>query len=133
MRIKIYTDATKTVVDSIILASAEFAEAHCPGRWDLDDVQDTVKPAAWEWFIDIGPFMDRFGAQKIAILSSVDAVVQAIINDMQPRKWIDLKRPDVAQALDLILSKGFPIDKAAILETPVSAEENAALRKVYFT
>ena len=87
----------------------------------------------WEWFIDIGPFMDRFGTQKLPILASTDVTVQAVVKDMQARKWIDLERADVGQALDLLLSKGFAIDKAAILTTPVTDPENLALRKLYFS
>ena len=31
-----------------------------------------------EWFIDLGPFYDRFGAAKMAVLTSTDAGVKAI-------------------------------------------------------
>lgn len=90
----------------------------------------------WEWFIDIGPFFDRFGAQKIAVLSSQDPIVKAILSDVQVRKWVDLKRPDVAQSLDYIGTKVPGVNaelKAAIITTPVASEENLALRKTYFS
>jgi hypothetical protein len=89
-----------------------------------------------EWFIDIGPFFDRFGAQKIPVLACADVTVQAILRDVQVRKWVDLKRADVAQALDYISTKVPGVDaslKTAILTTPVSVEENLALRKTYFS
>ena len=87
-----------------------------------------------EWLIDVGPFFDRFGASKMAILTSADAVVKAIIQDVQIRKWIDLQRVDVGQALDALISKSLidSAQKATILTTPVTLEENRALRKLYF-
>lgn len=93
-------------------------------------------PAVWEWYIDIGPFFDRLGAQKLAVLSSVDSTVQAILRDVQVRKWVDLKRPDVAQSLAYIGTKVAGVNGAlqtAILDTPVTDTENMALRKTYFS
>ena len=87
------------------------------------------------WFIDIGPFYDRFGAAKMAVLTSADAGVKAIMADIQIRKWIDLQRADVISSLAYVGSIVPAVDSAlqtAILTTPVSAEENLALRKLYF-
>lgn len=84
-------------------------------------------PAAPEaenaWWIYVGPFYDRFGAQKIPILASPDLVVQAIIKDSAVRNYLDLQRADLAAALDVLIAKGFTIDKAAILTTPVSEKD----------
>lgn len=88
-----------------------------------------------EWLIDIGPFFDRFGATKLAVLTSTDATVKAILQDIQVRKWIDLKRADVASSLAYVGSKVPAVDAAlqtAILTTPVAAADNLALRKLYF-
>lgn len=88
-----------------------------------------------EWLIDIGPFYDRFGATKMAVLTSADAGVKAIMQDVSIRKWIDLKRADVASALAYIGSIIPSVDTAlqtSILTTPVTFEENRALRKLYF-
>jgi hypothetical protein len=89
-----------------------------------------------EWLIDIGPFFDRFGAAQITVLAHPDAQVQAVVKSVMARKWISLKRPDVAVLLDLVISKGIAgVDAAlkdAILNTPVRPEENLALRKTYF-
>ena len=88
-----------------------------------------------EWLIDIGPLYDRFGAAKMAILTSPDAAVKAIIQDLNVRKWVDLKRPDVAQAfayIGSVVAAVTPALQAAILTTPVSQDENRALRKQYF-
>lgn len=125
-----------TVINTI-LADEEFAESQYPGAWRVAAVQD-VEPAPvnpTEWLIDIGPFFDRFGAAKMAVLTSTNAGVKAILADTQVRKWIDLQRPDVAQSVAYIgsvVSAVTPALQKAILTTPVSPEENLALRKLYF-
>ena len=50
------------------------------------------------------------------------------------RKWIDLKRADVAQGIDLLISKSLvpALAKAGILTAPVTPIENLALRKTNF-
>ena len=88
-----------------------------------------------EWLIDLGPFYDRFGSAKMAVLTSADAGVKAIVQDLNIRKWVDLQRADVASGLAYVGSKVPSIDatlQAAILTTPVTVEENLALRKLYF-
>lgn len=86
-----------------------------------------------EWLIDIGPFFDRFGAQKIPVLADTNAIVRAIVTDCTSRKWIDLKRADVGLAIDTLINLGHAVDKAAILDLPVIPAENLALRKLYFS
>lgn len=91
---------------------------------------------AWERLIDIGPFFDRFGAAKMAVLASSDAGVQAIIKDTQVRKWLDLKHPDAASSIAYIGTKVPALTaelQSAILNTPVEEKENLALRKLYFS
>lgn len=93
-------------------------------------------PSATEWLIDIGPFFDRFGAAKMAVLTTADAGVKAILSDLQVRKWIDLQRPDVAQGLAYVGTKVAAVTEALqddILTTPVQPAENLALRKLYFS
>lgn len=93
-------------------------------------------PPAWEWYIDIGPFFDRFGAAKMAVLTSADVGVQALIKDIQIRKWIDLKLPNVAQGVAYIGTVVPSVTTAlqsSILNTPVAEHENLALRKLYFS
>jgi len=88
-----------------------------------------------EWLIDLGPFYDRFGAAKMAVLTSTDAGVKAILSDVAVRKWIDLERADVALSLAYIGSVVPSVNgtlQTAILTTPVTADENRALRKLYF-
>ena len=89
-----------------------------------------------EWLIDIGPFFDRFGATKMAVLTSSDVGVQAIIKDTQIRKWLDLKLPEIASALAYIGTKipeVTPELQQSILNTPVEEKDNLALRKLYFS
>ena len=99
------------------------------------DVAPPVVVDPCEWLIDIGPFFDRFGAAKLAVLTSADATVKAILQDIQVRKWIDLKRADVASSLAYVGTKVPAVDaalQAAILNTPVDPVDNLALRKLYF-
>ena len=89
-----------------------------------------------QWLIDIGPFFDRFGAARLAVLSSADPVVRALVLDTSVRKWVDLQRVDVAAGIDALIAASVPGVtsqlKAAILTTPVAAHENEALRRLYF-
>ena len=90
----------------------------------------------WEWLIDIGPFFDRFSAAKMAVLTSSDVGVQAIIKDTQVRKWLDLKLPEIASAVAYIGTKVpevTPELQQSILNTPVEEKENLALHKLYFS
>jgi len=89
------------------------------------------------WLIDVGPFFDRFGASKIAVLASSDPIVKACVSDVQSRKWVDLKRSDLPQAIDLIIAAGVPGVNAAlknsILNAPAAAAEQFVLKKLYFS
>lgn len=90
----------------------------------------------WLWFIDVGPFFDRFGAFKIPILVNADPGVKALITDLQVRKWVDLQNSEVASGLAYIsnIIPAFTSDvRLQILTTPVTSEENMALRKLYFS
>lgn len=109
-----------------------------PG-WTYDGATFNLAPEApdpCQWLIDIGPFFDRFGGTKMAVLTSADAGVKAIIQDIQVRKWIDLQRVDVAASLAYVGSVVPAVTttlQTAILTTPVSESENLALRKMYFS
>ena len=106
-------------------------------RWpDAAAPVQEPEPKAWEWFIDIGPFFDRFGSAKMAVLTSSDVGVQAILKDTQVRKWLDLKLPEIASAVAYIGTKVprvTPELQQSILNTPVEEKENLALRKLYFS
>ena len=122
---------------NIIIADQAFMDAQHAGDYTL--LVDAPAPTPvnpTEWLIDVGPFYDRFGAAKMAVLTSTDAGVKAIMADVQIRKWIDLQRADVATSLTYIgsvVAALTPAIQTAILTTPVSAEDNLALRKLYFS
>lgn len=75
------------------------------------------------WWIDIGPFFDRFGTHKYAILADTSPVVQALIKDSSVRKYIDLKRVDLPAGLTMLVNAGHAIDVQAILTTPTAEAE----------
>ena len=141
MRTYVIRGVDGEIVNTVV-ADEAFIQAAYPGRWELVESAQP-EPAApapdpTEWLIDVGPFFDRFGGPaKMAVLSSSDATVRALVTDLQVRKWIDLKRADVAQGIDLLISKSIPgLDaarKSAILNDPVQPVENLALRKAYFS
>lgn len=89
-----------------------------------------------QYFIDIGPFFDRFGSAKMQVLTSSDLGVQAIIKDTQVRKWLDLRLPELAQSIMYVASKVPAVTveiRNNVLHTPVAKHENLALRKLYFS
>lgn len=93
-----------------------------------------VKP--YDWYIDVGPLFDRFGSAKMNVLTCADVGVQAMIKDIQIRKWIDLKLPEIQQSLAYIGSKVpavTPALQTSILTNKVTDAENLALRKLYFS
>jgi len=128
-------DGQGAVINTIV-ADAAFVEAHYPGhsRLVIETPEVVVDPA--QWLIDVGPFFDRFGAAKMSILASANATVQALVRDLQIRKWVDLQRADVAAGIDALIALGVSgvttTLKTAVLTAPVSVAENEALRKVYF-
>ena len=134
--IEILNDESEVI--NTIVASEEYAEAMYPGRWRVAETPEPPAPAApeWEWYIDIGPFFDRFGAAKMAVLTSADVGVQAILKDTQVRKWLDLRLPEIKQSVQYVASKVNAVTPEivdSILNTSVSENENLALRKTYFS
>ena len=137
MRIEILNNEGRVV--NTILATEGEAERLYPGVWriaETQEVEGTLLHKPWEWLIDIGSFFDRFGATKMAVLTSSDAGVQAILKDTQVRKWLDLKLPEIASALAYVGTKVPSVTQElqeSILNTPVAEIENLALRKLYFS
>ena len=92
---------------------------------DIEPEPTPVDPAMWR--IDVGSFFDRFGDAKLAILSSDNTVVKAMITDASVRKYIALieRKDELTQMLGLLQSlvPGISLDVAAIIETePTDAE-----------
>lgn len=146
------------IVENCIIADAEFA-AQIALEWDDVVAMATVETCGigWtyangvftaptpivppvpadpaEWLIDLGPFYDRFSTAKMAVLTSDDTGVKAILADLNIRKWVDLKRQDVADSLVYVGTKVTAVTaelQNSILTTPVTIDENRALRKLYF-
>ena len=125
-------------VTNTILASEECAETTYPGHWRAVETPEPPAPPApvWEWYIDIGPFFDRFGAAKMPVLTSADAGVQAILKDTQVRKWLDLRLPEIEQSVQYLASKVPELTvqlQDQIINTKPAEHENLALRKMYFS
>ena len=129
---------TQGNVENTIVADEQFMLDHyTEGNYrQVPDIPVQVPAQPWKWYIDIGPFFDRFGATKMAVLTSSDVGVQAIIKDTQVRKWLDLKLPEIASAVAYIGTKVpgvTPELQQSILNTPVEEKDNLALRKLYFS
>ena len=102
----------------------------------IDSLSLKTASTASEWLIDIGAFFDRFGPAKMAVLTSADPGVQAILKDTQVRKWLDLKLPELVQSVTYVGAKVPAVTaelQDTILNTPVAPAENLALRKMYFS
>jgi hypothetical protein len=130
-------DENENVINTV-LASEEYAEAMYPGHWRVVETPEPPAPEApvWEWYIDIGPFFDRFGAAKMPVLTSADIGVQAILKDTQVRKWLDLRLPEIEQSVQYIASKVPELTvqlQDQIVNTKPAEHENLALRKMYFS
>lgn len=129
-------DPQGNVENTIVADEQLMLERYPEGNYRLVPDAPTPEPLRpYEWLIDIGPFFDRFGAAKMAVLTSADAGVQAILKDTQIRKWLDLKLPELAQSVAYVGTKVPAVTaelQDAILNTPVAPTENLALRKLYF-
>lgn len=89
------------------------------------------------WWIDVGPFYDRFGPDALAIAASDNGACKAVQTLTGVRKYIWLKDPRVAAMIDMLIATNQPeaqpfapgsgpmtlVKKAAILETPTTEYE----------
>ena len=138
-------DEQNNVVNRIS-ADAEYMQENYPeGNYNLvPSPSETTPPPVWEWYIDIGPFVDRFGTKSLALDTSTDPIVQAFSKDLSRRKWINLQDPRVSMTLGYLAGVTVPgigtiaapiltpAEVTDILTAPVTPEENLALRKQYF-
>lgn len=104
-----------------IIADQEFIDKHYQGATLLPEPV-VAEPAA-SWLISLGAFYDRMGSLAIPILADADSTTQAFVKYIAPRPYINLQRPDLADGLDLLISKGYAVDKTSILGTPCQAGE----------
>lgn len=72
--------------------------------------------------ITVGEFYDRFGEHKYEVLSSDDALVQAMIKDVSVRGHVNLDDPQLISGLQELTSRGFPIDVEQIIGRPIEDE-----------
>lgn len=120
----------KNAQGDVIATGISIAAAH--GGWMVDDVLyldngytvlDGSEAPTWEaapaeyFWIDVGPFFDRFGVKALDITSSEDPQVRGVVTLCMPRKYIDLKRPDLPQMVGLLVAKGIITagEKVAVL------------------
>lgn len=89
------------------------------------------------WWIDVGPFYDRFGPDALAIAASDNGACKAVQTLTSVRKYIDLKDPKVSQMIDMLIALQQPSvqawapgsgpmtpqKKAVILDTPTTEIE----------
>lgn len=89
------------------------------------------------WWMDVGPFYDRFGPDALAIAASDHGACKAVQTLTGVRKYIDLKDPRVAAMIDMLILTAQPTTqpwapgsgpmtpekKAAILTTPTTEYE----------
>jgi hypothetical protein len=122
-----------------IIADAAFAEAHYPGAWRIvpDPAPAPAAPDPRLWWIDVGPFYDRFGVDALAIAASDHGACKAVQTLTGVRQYIDLQDPRVASMIDMLIATGQPAaqpwapgsgpmtaaKKAAILTTPTTDYE----------
>lgn len=136
MRIEILDGDT---VINTIEADEAFAEQQYPGAWRIAANQGET-PASEDpriWWVDVGPFYDRFGPDALAIAASDNGECKAVQTLTGVRKYIDLKDPRVAQMIDMLIAVQQPAPaafapgsgpmteakKAAILNTPTTEVE----------
>jgi hypothetical protein len=117
------------------------------GEMALTAYVDVVAAPVWAWYIDIGALFDRFGAAKLAVLTSTEPIVKAFVTDFMSRHWGDLQSPQIVAGIEYmrgvtvpgIGTIGTPIAgvtaelETAILTTPVALSENLVTRKLYFS
>jgi len=107
-----------------------------PPVYEAPEIPDiTLDPKYW--WIDVGPFYDRFGVDGIAIAASDNGICKAVQTLTGVRKYIDLKDPKVSQMIDMLIAAQQPAatafvpgagpitaaKKAKILNTPTTEAE----------
>lgn len=88
----------------------------------VPDWADPDLDPRYHW-IDVGPFMDRFGGYGISIAGSTDPDVRGLVTLLLPRQYVDLRRADVAQFVAMLVAKELITQaRADIVLSPVTTE-----------
>ena len=137
----------RTTTEAPANTSTSEAEGEPRANWNgaaWVDVPYEAPPAPPEsaedpsiWWMDVGPFYDRFGSDALAIAASDHGACKAVQTLTSVRKYIDLKDLRVAAMIDMLIATGQPVaqpwapgsgpmtpeKKAAILTTPTTEYE----------
>lgn len=80
------------------------------------------------WWIDVGPFYDRFGADALAIAASDHGACKAVQTLTGVRKYIDLKDPRIGTMIDMLIATAQPEAQPwAPGSGPMNAEKKAVI------
>lgn len=97
---------------------------------------DTTPQEDTTFYVDVGPFFDRFEAAQLEVLKSTDPDLKAFIESCRTRKWIWTKHPFVAQGVDRCIALGIAgVDAAMkdrIMNRSARWSEQSALIKMFF-
>lgn len=110
-------------IENTIVADDAFVTEHHAGRFELLGPAPADPVVTVPRHIAVGSFFDRFGASKWAILADTAPMVQALVRDCSARRYIDLDRPDLVQALQLLVQAGHAVDAETILGGVIRVEE----------
>ena len=126
MRIEILNE--QGVVINEIDADEAFAEAQHPGAWRLAEVQGAPSDDPRLWWVDVGPFYDRFGPDALAIAASDHGACKAVQTLTGVRKYIDLKDQRVVTMIDMLIATAQPAAQPwAPGSGPMTPEKKAAI------
>ena len=114
--------ADGAIVNTIVADDA-FVTEHHAGRFELLGPAPADPVVVVPRHNAVGSFFDRFGAAKWSILADTTPLVQALVRDCSARRYIDLDRPDLVQALQLLVQAGHEVDAEAILGGVIRPEE----------
>jgi hypothetical protein len=120
------------VVNTVDLPATEFPAPNmvllpngslaAPGwRWENGAPVQVVDPRIW--WIDLGPFKGRLGADGMAISVSTNPTCMAVREQLYDRKYIDLKGPELATMIGMLIGQNQPTANPAF---PGSAPMTAA-------
>ena len=88
-------------------------------------VQPADNPA--NWIITKGAFQSRMGMDGLAIAGSTHPVCVAVSQTLALQRCVDLKHPEAAQLLDLLIAAGQPVNSAFFPGSgPVTPAKKAA-------